>query len=89
MTDIKDLNFETAFAELETLVQQMETGNLPLDDAMSLFERGTALVAHCNDKLDSAELKVQKLAPAAAIAEDEVYDESSLEEFLPADDAEK
>ena len=88
MTDIKDLNFESAFAELETLVQQLETGNLPLDDAMALFERGTTLVAHCNDKLDSAELRVRQLAPAAGVGEDDIYDESSLEEFLPADESE-
>ena len=96
MTDIKELSFESAFAELETLVQQLETGNLPLDEAMALFERGTALVAHCNDKLDSAELKVHQLAPTSGGEEDEIYDESSsldytgttLEEFLPEDDSE-
>ena len=83
MTDIKDLNFESAFAELGTLVQQLETGNLPLDEAMAIFERGMTLVSHCNDKLDSAELKVRQIAPA-----DEAYDESVMEDFLPADDSE-
>ena len=82
MTDVKDMTFETAFSELETLVQQLETGDLPLETAMALFERGTTLVAHCHDKLDNAELKVRQLTNAG-----EGGEAGNLEEFLPADDA--
>jgi exodeoxyribonuclease VII small subunit len=63
MSDIDDLTFEQALSELEALVQEMEGGNLELDRALQLFERGMALAAHCNDRLDSAELRVRQLAP--------------------------
>jgi exodeoxyribonuclease VII small subunit len=79
MSDIKEQSFEAAFTELETLVQQMETGNLPLEEALALFERGTALVAHCNDLLDNAELKVRQLAPAAVAEDDEDWSRDSVE----------
>jgi exodeoxyribonuclease VII small subunit len=61
MSEIEDLNFEEAFAELQLLVQQLEEGDLTLDQAMALFERGTVLAKQCNDRLDAAELKVQQL----------------------------
>ena len=46
MSEIENLSFEAAFAELEEVVRRLEEGNLPLDEAMALFERGTALAAH-------------------------------------------
>jgi exodeoxyribonuclease VII small subunit len=64
MGEIEDLSFEAAFAELEEVVKRLEEGNLPLDEAMALFERGTALAAACNTRLDAAELRVQQLVPA-------------------------
>ncbi len=82
--DINELSFEEAFSELEDLVQRMETGNLSLDEALALFERGTALVTYCNDKLDAAELKVRQLQPGT----DEEVDSDLSEEFSPADEAE-
>jgi exodeoxyribonuclease VII small subunit len=69
MSEIENLSFEAAFAELEDVVRQLEEGNLPLDQAMALFERGTALAAHCNARLDAAELRVQQLIPGAGGAE--------------------
>ena len=64
MSETENLSFEAAFAELEDVVRQLEEGNLPLDQAMALFERGTALATHCNARLDAAELRVQQLVPA-------------------------
>ena len=64
MSEIENLSFEAAFAELEDVVRQLEEGNLALDQAMALFERGTALTASCNTRLDAAELRVQQLVPA-------------------------
>jgi exodeoxyribonuclease VII small subunit len=61
MNDIGNLGFESAFAELEQVVQQLEAGDLPLEQAMALFERGMALAAHCNARLDAAELRVSQL----------------------------
>lgn len=60
-TDIQALSFEEAFHELETLVEQMETGNLPLEEALRLFERGSLLARHCQNLLDKAELKLRQL----------------------------
>lgn len=56
-----ELSFEQAFQELETVVQQLENTQLPLDDALALFERGQHLAARCQTLLDQAELKIQQL----------------------------
>jgi exodeoxyribonuclease VII small subunit len=64
MSELENLNFEDAFVELESIVQRLEEGDLKLDEAMALFERGMALTAHCNSRLDSAELRVQQLMSA-------------------------
>jgi len=63
MKEIAELSFEEAFAELEATVARLEKGDLPLEDALALFERGQALAAHCGVQLDSAELKVRQLIP--------------------------
>ncbi|MCC2614730.1 exodeoxyribonuclease VII small subunit [Aestuariibacter halophilus] len=54
-------NFESAMQELETIVKQMEMGNLPLEEALSQFERGIQLVRVSQKKLQEAEQKVQVL----------------------------
>lgn len=56
-----ELKFEAALAELESLVAQMESGNLSLDDSLQAFERGIALTRRCSSALKDAELKVQAL----------------------------
>ena len=61
MNDLEKLSFEEAFRELELTVQQLEDGDLPLEQAISLYERGMKLAQHCNDALDAAELLVQEL----------------------------
>lgn len=58
---IEKLSFEEALARLEETVRLLESGNVPLDDSLSLFEEGIALVRLCNGKLDRAEQKVVKL----------------------------
>lgn len=58
---IKGLTYEAAFAELETIVTALESGEKPLEASMLLFERGQALIKHCAELLDKAELKVQTL----------------------------
>jgi exodeoxyribonuclease VII small subunit len=60
-TDIAALSFEAALAELERIVAQMERGDVVLDDTISLYERGTALRAHCEGKLKDAQLKVDQI----------------------------
>ena len=64
----EELTFETALAQLEEIVGKLEAGDLPLDDALALFEQGQKLAAACGARLDEAELKVQKLAASGALA---------------------
>ncbi len=59
--DIVKLSFEDALKELEALKVKMESGNIPLDDALTLFERGNALKAHCEGILANAKMKVEKI----------------------------
>lgn len=54
-------HFETALAELEGIVARMESGELPLEESLALFERGVALTKTCRDSLGSAELRVKTL----------------------------
>jgi len=59
---VEELNYEEAFAELETIVNALEGEQNPLEESMSLFERGQALVKRCGKLLDRAELKVRELS---------------------------
>ena len=59
---VEELTYEQAFAELETIVAALESEEHPLEDALSLFERGQALAQHCAGLLDTAELRVQQLS---------------------------
>ena len=54
-------NFEGALAELEEVVEQLESGDLPLDDSLAAFEKGVGLVKFCNQKLNEVEKKVELL----------------------------
>ena len=55
--------YEEAFEELEGIVEQLHSGELPLEKSLSLFERGQALAARCSELLDQAELKLRQLVP--------------------------
>ncbi len=54
-------NFEESLKKLETIVAQLEQGELPLEDSLKLFEEGVGLSAACKQELDTAEGKVQML----------------------------
>ena len=54
-------DFEKALAELETLVERLERGDLPLDEALKVFERGVALTRHCQTALQAAHQRVEIL----------------------------
>jgi len=56
---IKD--FESAIAELEKIVKQLEEGDLPLDTSLGLFERGVTLSKYCHDQLGAAERRIEQL----------------------------
>ena len=53
--------FEDSLKRLETIVGQLENGDLPLEDSIKLFEEGIRLSAECKEELDSAEGKIQIL----------------------------
>ena len=55
-------SFEQAQAELEQIVERLERGQAPLDEALGLWERGEELYAFCRAKLDAAQGKVEELA---------------------------
>ncbi len=67
----QDPSFEQLYSELEATIEKLEEGNLPLDDALALYERGTALAKQCSAMLDRAELRIQELAPNATSFADE------------------
>lgn len=54
-------SFEQALAELEGIVAKLEGGTLALDETVALYQRGRNLAAHCQQRLDSVDLKVRQL----------------------------
>ena len=64
--DITTLSFEQALAELERIVAQLESGQAPLEQSIEMYERGAALKAHCEKRLEAARLRVEKIAVGAS-----------------------
>ena len=60
-TDISQLSFEQALIALEEVVQQLESGNVPLDQSISLYERGESLRKHCQARLDDAQARIERI----------------------------
>jgi len=63
--------FETDLGELESIVGRIESGELPLEESLRLFERGTSLARQCRQALQTAELRVQNLLENPPDATDE------------------
>ena len=61
----KKLDFEQSMARLEEIVHHLESGDMPLNDTLALFEEGTGLISRCSKMLDEAEQKVVKLKKGA------------------------
>lgn len=59
--NLQAMSFEEAMAALEAILSQMERGTLPLDQAISGFESGIALIKHCNAILENYEKKISVL----------------------------
>lgn len=57
---IEILTYEAAFAQLEQVLGRLESDDLPLEEALSLYEQGAALAGHCSKKLEQAELRVRQ-----------------------------
>lgn len=60
-TDIGKMSFEEALDQLGGIVRQLEAGQVPLDQAIALYERATALKAHCDARLKDAEARIERI----------------------------
>ena len=58
---VDDMSFEEAMAALEAVVSQLERGDVPLDQSITLYERGAALKNHCEKRLTAAEERVSQI----------------------------
>lgn len=74
--DVETLSFEEALAELEAIVERLDAGELLLEEALALFERGQALADHCSDQLEAASLRVEQLTEDGEIVEINVDEEA-------------
>jgi exodeoxyribonuclease VII small subunit len=70
-----DFNFEKALGELNTLVEQLETGKLSLEQSLTAFERGIKLTRECQQALTKAEQKVHILLEQSGEAALEPYED--------------
>ena len=59
--DIKAMSFEKALEALEKIVDQLERGDVPLEESIRIYERGEALKDHCGKLLKAADAKVEKI----------------------------
>ena len=79
---VAELSYEQARDELVRLVSRIESGQVPLEEAMALWERGEQLAAHCQAKLDAAQDTLERAtgaggdtaAPSAAAATEQLDD---------------
>ena len=62
--DVGAMSFEQALKELEGIVARLEQGSVPLEESISIYERGDALRKHCDGLLKAAEAKVEKIRVA-------------------------
>lgn len=59
--DLSQMSFEDALKALEDVVRKLETGEVPLDDSIALYERGELLRKHCQARLDAAQVRIEKI----------------------------
>ncbi|MXN66010.1 exodeoxyribonuclease VII small subunit [Stappia sp. GBMRC 2046] len=59
--DVSAMSFEDALKELEVIVSRLEQGQVPLEESITLYEKGDALRRHCDKLLKAAEAKVEKI----------------------------
>ncbi len=57
----KEIDFETALAQLERIVRELERGDLPLEKSLELFEQGVRLSRECQERLNEAERRIEVL----------------------------
>ncbi|MDE2563517.1 MAG: exodeoxyribonuclease VII small subunit [Sphingomonadales bacterium] len=59
--EIAALSFEDALRQLEDVVRKLESGDVPLDESIGLYERGDALRQHCQKRLDAAQARIESI----------------------------
>lgn len=59
--EIENLSFEDALKQLETIVRKLESGQATLEEAISEYEKGAALKKHCESRLNSAKMRIEKI----------------------------
>lgn len=59
--DIQQLSFEQALGELESIVDRLETGDVALEESIEIYQRGAQLRAYCDEKLKSAQARIEKI----------------------------
>ena len=64
--DVPQLSFEKALAELESIVQKLERGDVALEESVTIYERGEALKRRCEELLRQAEARVDKITTDAS-----------------------
>jgi len=60
-SEIAAMSFEQALRALEEVVRQLESGDVPLDESIGLYERGEQLRRHCQARLDAAQARIDKI----------------------------
>lgn len=70
--EIENLSFEQAYAELEKIVETLESDQGALEENMKLFERGQILTQYCAKMLDTAELKIRQLSSNTPAPEEDL-----------------
>ena len=70
------MTFEQALRALEDVVHKLESGDVPLDDSISLYERGEALRKHCQARLDAAQARIERIVqgPDGSVAGTQPFD---------------
>ncbi|MFN8458511.1 MAG: exodeoxyribonuclease VII small subunit [Anaerolineae bacterium] len=66
---LESMSFEQAYRALEETVQRLEAGNLPLEEAVALYQRGMELAKQCNAQLDNVELRIKLLTPSGELVD--------------------
>lgn len=64
MDAIENLSYEEAYQQLEDVIAQLESGELSLEQSVTLYEQGQKLSAYCQNLLEKAELKIQQIDDA-------------------------
>ncbi|WP_368660240.1 exodeoxyribonuclease VII small subunit [Ornithinimicrobium sp.] len=81
-TPVTDLSYEAARDELVSVVARIESGKVPLEESMLLWERGEELARHCQDKLDVAQQRLDRVSAKSEVDERAVGEEDPASDLV-------